>query len=638
MQNTQSNFTNQRSVLLDKIEKTAFSFAKQLNTIAGGILIVMMFLAFADVIFRYVFHRPLMGTMELIEIMLATIVSLTYAYAETTRSHFAIDFFTTKLSKTKYALIEAVNDVVALAVILLVSVMLFKYATHVKHTGLITAQIAIPVYIFLYLLALGWYYFALIKFINILKSIKEKGKQFWMGAFIGLVTILICSSIPTIRESFTKLNPTIIGILGTILVIILSFSGMYLGLVMVTIGFLGLLYLLGLGPSLNLLSMTPYRTVASYNYSVYPLFMLMGSIIFIAGIGENIFKCVNKWLGQFAGGIAIATIVGSAFFAAISGSATAMVATMGKTVIPEMRKLKYDDRLASGAIASGGTIGVLIPPSTVLVLYGILTQQPIGKLFIAGFLPGIMKAITYIIVTIILCKKHPDWGPRDIEKHSLKEKIISVKYIWPIAFLFLLVIGGLYRGIFTPTEAAGMGAFGAFFVAVLGGGFSLKKLFECGVDVTKTVGSLFTILIGATFFGYFLAVTRLPFQLADYITSLTINRYLIITIIIIVYLILGSIMDIFSVFVITIPIMFPVITALGFDPIWFGILSTWLFEIGALTPPIGINVFVLKNTVADIPLEEIFAGVMPFYIADMLMIIALVAFPQIATFLPSLMR
>lgn len=642
MNNAQGNMekSNQQNIsttFLGKIEKYVFSFSDKITTGAGAILIAMMFLCFGDVFFRYILHRPLLGAMELIEFMLATIAALSFAYAEAQKSHFTIDFFTSKMPPKTYAIIETITDMLGITIIILATAMLFKYSLHIKEAGLVSANLELPTYVFVFILGLGWALFSITKIINIAKSVKEKGKQFWIGATIGVLLLLFCASLPALRQS-THLSRSSVGLIGTILILVFAFSGMSLGLGMMAVGFFGMMYVAGMKPALNLLSIVPYSTPASYSYSVYPLFMLMGVIIFVGGIGENIFKAVNKWLGHLSGGIAIATIVGCAFFAAISGSATAMVATMGKVVIPEFRKLKYNDKLATGSIAAGGTIGVLIPPSTVLILYGILTQQPIGKLFMAGFLPGILKAITYIIVTVVLCKKNPDWGPRAPEKPSFQEMVISVKYIWPIVFLFILVIGGMYAGIFTPTEAAGMGAFGAFFVAVIGRKFSpIKDLFESGVDVTRTMGRMFTVLIGANLFGYFLALTRVPFEISDYIAGLGVNRYLVILIVIIIYLILGSIMDIFSVFVISVPIMYPLVTSLGFDPIWFGILSTWLFEIGALTPPIGINVFVLKNIVRDIPLETIFAGVAPFYIADMIALALLVAFPQIATFLPSLM-
>jgi tripartite ATP-independent transporter DctM subunit len=315
----------------------------------------------------------------------------------------------------------------------------------------------------------------------------------------------------------------------------------------------------------------------------------------------------------------------------------ATAATMGKVALPEMRKYKYDLRLAAGSIAAGGSMGILIPPSTILILYGILTQQSIGKLFLAGFIPGVLEAVFYMIVITILCKFKPSLGPKG-PKTSLREKAVAFKSTWGIAALFLLVIGGIYLGVFTPSEAAGVGAFGALVLTFIKRKLNWKIFSSSLSDTSKMVAAMMFILVGAMIFGRFLAVTRLPFALADYVAGLAVSRYVILSVIIVLYLILGSILDIFSMVVLTVPIIFPVVTTLGFDPIWFGVIVVRLFEMGAITPPIGINVFVLKGVAGDVPLGTIFSGIMPFFIADLFHVGMLVAFPQVATFLPSLMR
>ena len=629
----------QQGSILTKLQKGLFSLSKNLNFIAGIILILMMFLAAADVILRYLFHRPIIGTMGLIEAMLPLITSLSFAYAEALKGHLKLDFLTSKLPKKINSLLETSTDVLTLGIITFIAFAIFKYAKHIKSIGLLVGDITLPVYPFVYLVALGWSLFALSKLSNLIQSKKEVGEQYWKGIAIGIAILCFFALIPIIRESEFYLSPSVVGFMGVILLLILSFIGMSIGSAMLIVAFVGAMYIKGFPFALNILGVVPYSTASTYNFSVYPLFIYMGTLCFVFGIGEDIFKTVHKWFGHITGGLAMATVIGSAMFASVSGSGTANAATMGRVALPEMKKYKYNDRLAAGSVTAGGTLGPLIPPSTIFILYGILTQQSIGKLFIAGILPGLLKVTLYMMVITFLCKRNPDWGPPAPEKASLKERIISLRHVWAILFLFILVIGGLYVGIFTPTEAAGIGAFGAFICALLkkGRNFSFKDFIFSSSDTSRTYGNTFLILVGAMVIGTFLSVTRLPFFLADYIGSLAVSRYVIISILIVIFLLLGCIMDILSVVVIVVPIVFPIVTAIGFDPIWFGVLVCWLFEIGALTPPVGINVFVLKNVAPEIELSDIFAGVLPFYVVDMLAIILMVAFPQISTYLPKLM-
>ena len=629
---------SEQNDLIAKFEKIVFTFAKYLCTISSILLALMMFLAASDVILRYLFHRPLTGAKGMVEVMLALCTSLGVAYSEVIKRHITIDFLTNRLSeKTKYSF-EAATDVLSTGILVVVSYALFKYAYLMKTSGLVVGDIDIPIYPFVYITAFGWTYFALTKFFVVLRQLKERGAQFWSGAVVGI--LILCLLSLALRGSNTNLGPSMVGFIGVITLLILAFSGMNMGLAMMVISFFGIAYIGGLRSGFGILGIQPYSVAASYNYSVYPLFIYMGTIVFVGGLGEDLFKSVHKWLGHISGGLAMASVIASAGFAAISGSGTSNAATMGKVALPEMEKYNYNVKLSAGAIAAGGTIGPLIPPSTVFVLYGILTQQPIGKLFVAGILPGIFKALVYMVVIYFLCKRNPTWGPKG-PKASLKERVISIKNIWSVAILFSLVMGGLYAGVFTPSEAAGIGAFGAFLCAMIKAKFSFKRsvniLTTSSVDTGNTVGALFCMLAGANIFGNFLSVTRIPFELADYVASLAINRFFILGILIAIFLLLGCIMDILSVVVVVVPVVFPVITALGFDPIWFGVLVCWLFEIGALTPPVGVNIFVLKTVVPRLNLEDIFRGVTPFYIADMVMIVILVAFPQIATFLPKLM-
>jgi C4-dicarboxylate transporter, DctM subunit len=432
------------------------------------------------------------------------------------------------------------------------------------------------------------------------------------------------------------MNPMTIGVIGIVLLILITFSRMSIGMVMGLVGVAGFAYMRGLDPALGLLRTVPYTTFADETLSVIPLFLLMGAFAFQSGMSENMYRTVYVWLGRFRGGLAMATIAGCSLFAAISGSGIATAATMGKVSMPEMEKYNYHPRLSTGCLAAGGTIGILIPPSVILLLYGILTEQSIGKLFVAGFIPGIIQTIFYFFVIAGLTRLNPELGPRG-ERFNFREKMIALKGIGEVVTLFVLVIGGLYLGVFTPTEAAGVGAFGAFLCMVFRRRLTWDSFKTSLFQTCSTTGMLFLIILGAMLLNYFLSVTRLPFELANLVTELNINRYYIFAIVVVMMMFLGAIMDELAIMLLTVPVLFPVMMQLGFDPIWFGVMITKLMGLGMILPPVGINVYVIAG-VTGAPMGTIYRGVMPFVIADTIQIVIMTVFPQIITFLPNLLN
>ena len=310
---------------------------------------------------------------------------------------------------------------------------------------------------------------------------------------------------------------------------------------------------------------------------------------------------------------------------------------MGTVALPEMRRYKYDARLSTGCISAGGSIGVLIPPSLILIIYGVLTEQSIGRLFLAGFIPGILEAVFYMVTIYILCKRNPLMGPRG-ERANFVERIISLKGTWGVLALFILVLGGIYMGVFTPIEAGAVGAFGALLFAMGRRQLSWRAFLDSLVDTGKTTCMIFLMIIGAMLLTYFLAITRLPYDLSIFVAGLPVNRYIILGLIILVYIFLGTFVGILPMIMLTVPVFFPVIVALGFDPIWFGIILVRMCEIAMITPPVGGNVFVLKGVAKDIPMSTIFRGIVPFLIADIFHVALLVAVPQISLWLPGMMR
>ena len=431
------------------------------------------------------------------------------------------------------------------------------------------------------------------------------------------------------------MDPLVTGLIGIAVLLILLFSGLSIGVGMAVVGFAGFALLVDIGPALGILKAVPYTTFANYDLIVIPLFILMGSFAFAGGMSQDLFNAVYKWIGHFRGGVAQATIVACACFAAISGSSLATAATLGAVALPEMRKYKYDDGLATGAVAAGGSVGILIPPSVILIIYGIITEQSIGKLFLAGFIPGVMEAVFYLFTIWYLTYFKPHHGPKG-PRTTFQEKIHALKHTWEVVLLFVLVVGGIYRGWFTPTEAAGIGAFGTFFFTLIKGKMTWEAFKSSIENTILTSGMLFLIILGAMIFGYFLTISQLPSNLASTVSELPVNRYVILIIILLITLALGCVMDSMAIVLLTIPVFYPMVINLGFDPIWFGILVVRVTEMGLITPPVGLNVFIIKG-ISGVPIGTIFRGVYPHLIADAIQVAFLIAFPEIVLFLPNMM-
>jgi len=431
------------------------------------------------------------------------------------------------------------------------------------------------------------------------------------------------------------MSPETIGIIGICVLIVLLFARMWIGASMALIGFVGYAYIINVKAAFGVVAQIPYNTIAFYPITCLPLFMLMGEVISETKMGEDLYETAHKLIGQVRGGLAMATVVACALFAAITGMSAASTIAMGKVALPQMRKHKYDDSLATGCIASAGTLATLIPPSMTFIMYGILTENSVGLLFMAGFLPGILLAALFILTILTISLIQPEKAPRG-PKTSLKEKVVSLKYTWHMILLFLLVLGGIYGGIFTPTEAGAVGAFGAIIITVASRRLNLRRFFTSLLNAGQTTAMAMLLVVGAFIFMKFLAVSKLPFVIADVIGALEVSRYVIFAGIVFMYIILGMFLDVISAVILTIPIIYPLIVALGFDPIWYGVVIVIIIEMGVVTPPIGINVFILAGVV-DTPLYTIFRGVTPFVVAMILCIVIITIFPEIALFLPGTM-
>lgn len=430
---------------------------------------------------------------------------------------------------------------------------------------------------------------------------------------------------------------TAIGIIGILVLIVFLFTNMPVGFVMGLIGFLGFSYIKGFGPGLSLLAKDVFEVFSSYGLTVVPLFVFMGQLSFYSGISRRLYDSAYVLFGSRRGGLAMATVGACAGFSAISGSTNATAATMATVTLPEMKRYGYDMGLATGTVAAAGSLGILIPPSVIFIVYGILTEQSIGKLFAAGIFPGILLSILFLVVIYIRVSWNPSLAPPG-PKTSLSNKIRSFIGVIETIILFGLVMGGIFFGIFTPTEAAATGAFFTLILAIARRQISWDGFLKSIASTTRISCMVMVIVAGATVFGHFMAVTRVPFEISDWVANLPLPNFAIMLVIILIYLLGGCFMDAFAMIMLTIPIFFPVAEGLGYDPIWFGVVIVLISEMGVITPPVGINVYVVYGVAEDVPLEVIFKGVLPMLLALLVCNIIILLFPQIALFLPGLMR
>jgi len=434
------------------------------------------------------------------------------------------------------------------------------------------------------------------------------------------------------------MSPELVGILGiVILLLVLFFLGMPVGFAMAVVGFCGFAHLISFKAAFAMVGGDIWGTFSKYGLTVIPLFILMGYLAFNSGIAEKLYNTAYKWVGHWRGGLAIATIAADEFFAAICGSNTATAATMAAIALPQMKKYNYDTRLSAGTVVTGGTLGTVMPPSVLLIIIGLQTEQSIIKLFLAGILPALLLGLLFVITIVVLCRINPEFGPAG-PKTSIKEKIKSLTGVIEALSIFALVIGGLYAGIFTPTEAGAAGVLLTLIVTVPTGKLTMKGLISSFKDTLKISCMAFMLVTGALIFGRFLAITRLPFVVADFAASLPVSPYAILAIILLIYLIGGCFVDALGFLVLTIPIFFPLGKALGFDPIWFAIIITMVTTMGAITPPVGVNIFVVKALAPEIDLATIFKSACYFLIACIVCTIILIIFPQIVLVIPNMMH
>lgn len=428
------------------------------------------------------------------------------------------------------------------------------------------------------------------------------------------------------------MSNVIYGVIAVILLLVMIFYKIWIGAALAAIGFIGYAIIYSADKSLIMVASEAFSQIGNYSFATVILFTYMGCIIAGTGLGDDLFKTADKWMGRLRGGVAIASTVLCGIFGAVCGSSTACALTMSKIAYPEMHKMKYDDSLSAATVAAGGTIGFMIPPSIGFIMYGLITENSISKLFLAGVMPGIVQVILYILVIAVLVRKRPDWAPDNSARVvTMKEKIASLKTTWPILVLILVIVFGLYGGIFTATEAGAIGAVSALVLAAVTGKLSKKNLKSVTVDTAKTTGQVVLLLVGAYIFSRFLTITRLPERMTEIAMGIS-SPVLLISAICLLYIILGMFLDIYAITILTIPILYPISVAAGWNAIWFGVVLVKLMQIGMVTPPYGTNLFVTSSA-TGVPLKQLYKGSVPFLLADIVHLILIIAIPQMSLML-----
>jgi len=624
-------------VFLDKI--TVYP-SRLLRDIGGITLFILVIMTAIDVGGRYLFSKPLPATYELTQLMFCLVIFSGMSWLAIQKGHIKINLFLKKLPLNIREILDFITGLLSLIICIIISWQAVEQAITILHDNAKTFIWRIPLFPFEFLIALTMALFAIILLGNIIKSLVNVVKKegfLWLWLIPGsLLSLLLITTPMFSRCLFFGMEGPAFGGVSIIIFLVLLFLGMPVGFALFLMAYIGMGYMVNADVGLKLLAMTPYSISTTYVYSVMPLFIAMGLLSAVSGIARDLYKSSYTWIGHQRGGLAMATVVACAFFAAICGDSMATAVTMGSISLPEMKKYNYKPSLAAGAVAAGGTIGILIPPSTGFIIYGLLTDQSIGKLFIAGILPGILMTILFVITISLICKADPELGPRG-EKTSIIDKLKAFKGIWGMLVLFLFVLMGIYAGIFTPTEAGALGSFGVLVIILATKRFNWQKIISAFNNSVELTAMIFLLFIGAIAFTRFFSLTGIPRLLANFISGLDVSRLVIMLGVLLFYIIAGCLMNAMPVVIITLPILYPTIMALGYDPIWFGVIMVIMVQIGVITPPMGMNVFAISGVAKGVPLETIFKGIMPFWIAMMITVLILILFPQIATFLPNLL-
>jgi tripartite ATP-independent transporter DctM subunit len=619
----------------------ASAFSRLTNSIGTALLFMLVVFIFADVFLRYIFSRPIIGSIDISELTLVSLVFLGVAYTQHQRAHVSMDILRARASEKNGLVIDIIANFLSLGVVALLCWRALATALLFIKTGNTTQVLTIPTAPFVLLVAFGLILLGL-EFLrelcgNLVKGLAlNLGRRLWLLALGTPALVLVLGALWT-QEMLGEPSLVLVAIIGMVFFSIILMLGMPVALVLAMVGFVFYSHIRGVEAGFNMIGVLIYRTTASYTWSVIGFFLLMGVIVTFTGLSRDLYYSGNKWFGHLPGGMALATIGAGTGFAAIVGDSLSAAVGMGTVALPELKRYKYDDALATGVVISGGITGPMIPPSIGFILYALLAEQSIGDLFLAGVIPGLILAGAFILTTYIRCRKNPNLGPKG-ERSNWGERTKSLKSAGPIGALFMLVVGGIYSGVFTPTEGGSIGCAGAFIIGASMRRFNRQVFIKTLLEGGKMIAMCFLILSGAMMFGQFITITRVPAMLAELIAGLAVPPTVVLICILLVYLGLGAVMPSVPMILITVPIFYPVAIALGFDMIWFGVLVVLMMNLANVTPPWGISLFGVKGVNMDVSMVTIFRGVMPYILTTILVLVLILVFPSLATWLPNVLK
>jgi tripartite ATP-independent transporter DctM subunit len=629
----------------EMFEKAISYVSKAAAGISGFIVLVMMIFTVADVFLRYTFNKPIIWNFDVQTLLIVPVVFLGLSYVQSNRAHIRIDILISRIPSDNRLWFQFFGDIIFLVFAALVTwqVGVDTIAAYRIHDFL-EGIVRVPLWPAKASLTLGtgllsvYLLFFLVQDVRALAktgAIKAERKG-WYIKLAASIVVWAALVVVTIWLKDAHPTPSAVGFISLAMLFSLLLAGTPIAAATGIVSIWGVFLLTGERAALGMAMQKPFQFIISYIMTVVPLFVAMGILAGLAGFATNAYEAARRWLQSIPGGLVHATIAGAAMFAAASGVSTAACAAFARLVLPEMFKLKVQRSLALGAVACSSTLSIMIPPSIMLITYALLTQQSVGKLLIAGIIPGLLQAALYMGLVFVRCWRNPSLIPKG-ERFSWKERAFSLTRAWGIVFIVFVVMGGIYTGVFTPIEAGAIGTFAAFIAVAIAKKIRARDISDALLSTISLTSSILFIIIGGLMFGVLLAQSRLPVVLTQYIADMNVPRLLILIAIMIFYLIVGCFMDALSILIITLPIVFPMIVGLGYDPIWFGILITLTVEVALVSPPYGLNLFVMQASVPDLKLGELYRGVFWFILMDAVFLALLIAFPQIAIWLPNKM-
>jgi tripartite ATP-independent transporter DctM subunit len=618
-------------------------FSRWTNIIGIIALFSMIILNFTDVLLdTKLIHHPFKGTTGLTEIMMITGIWLAVAHSQNEKGHLSIDVITSRLSPLNRLSIDFVANIISLGTVGIIIWKSIDQAIYFAGKNMMHNQfLPIPSAPFAGIIALGAIAFWLLllrDFLKIIVEARQAGVSRYRWAIMVAVPVILAVLIGLfMQKGFLQIDLGLLAVIGIAVFVILMLAGVPLAITMILTAVIFISNIRGSLTAFDMIATDIYRTSGSYSFSVLPFFMMMGFFALYARFGEDLYLAGYKWLGHMRGGLSYATIGACTGFAAIVGDPIASVSTMGSAAYPQMKKYHYDDHLSSGSIVAGSSLGPIIPPSSAFILVGLLTGVPIGSMLISGVIPGLLLAGLFCLLVYVWCRINPQAGPAG-EKSAWWPRFVSLKAGGPVLVVFLVCIGGIYLGIFTPTRGGAVGAFAAFVIALLMKRYNWKNLSQALLDGGKNVSTVFLILVGAQMFTRFLAWCNLSVNMTNFINGLGLSSTLFMALTLAFFFIMGCFIDILPMILIGFPIFFPIATALGINPIWFCLLLVVVINLGGMTPPVGIIMFVFKNIRREIPIASIYKGTLPFVFATVVAIAIIFLVPSLATWLPNLIK